>query len=143
VVRKLFRPDGTPIDSASEVLRLGDLAFVVVELVNDTSEQVTNVALVDRLPAGFEIENPRLGRDQAFAGIDPDTLWESDHLDVRDDRLEVFGALPPRVTQRVVYAVRATSAGSFGWPATNAEAMYNPRVWARGAAGSLRVDGGR
>ena len=53
--------DGTEIDPGDGSLKLGDLVFVEVEVENNTGAAIQNIALVDRLPAGFEIENPRLG----------------------------------------------------------------------------------
>jgi uncharacterized protein YfaS (alpha-2-macroglobulin family) len=37
-------------------------------------------------------------------------------------------------------AVRAASPGVFVWPATSAEAMYDPSVYARQAAGALTIE---
>jgi len=37
----------------------------------------------------------------------------------------------PRIGGTVVYAVRATAAGRFTIPPVEAEAMYDPRIWAR------------
>jgi len=112
-------------------LSLGDLVVVRVDLTNTTSEEMRNVALVDRLPAGFEIENANLGRDRVITVVDQQNLWERDHMNARDDRVEVFGTLPRGKTVSFVYAVRATSAGDFVVPPVEAEAMYDPRFWGR------------
>jgi hypothetical protein len=114
---------------------LGDLIFVELEVRNLGPERIGNLALVDRVAAGWEIENPRLGREQRPEWVDQDSLWTPDHLDVRDDRLEVFGFLEKGETKRVVYAVRAVSAGELALPPAILEAMYDPARWAMAAGG--------
>ena len=132
---------GNEIDPTNGTHALGDLVFVEVSLTNTTGERVSNLALVDRLPAGWEIENPRLGRGAGADWIDEDAAWKADYLDVRDDRLAIFGALEPRQTVKVVYAVRAVTAGTFVAPPVEAEAMYDPRVWAREGGRTIKVSG--
>ncbi|MFZ9889112.1 MAG: alpha-2-macroglobulin family protein, partial [Myxococcota bacterium] len=122
-------------------LALGDLLFVVLTAENKSGRSVQNLALVDRLPAGFEIENPRLGRGHGADLIDESQLWQNDHLNVRDDRLEVFGHLNRGERKHVVYQVRAVTAGDFHAPPVELEAMYDPSLWARAAGGQVQVRG--
>jgi hypothetical protein len=126
-----------PADGASVVL--GELVYVELEIRNVTAERVGNLALVDRVPAGWEIENPRLGRGVRPEWVDEEKLWSPDHMDVRDDRLEVFGHLDKGEMRSVVYAVRATSAGKFTVPSATIEAMYDPRLWAQSLDGRTEV----
>jgi uncharacterized protein YfaS (alpha-2-macroglobulin family) len=141
IERRYHRAEGEPFDPQGEGLALGELVHVELAITNTGPERVSNLALVDRVAAGLEIENPRLGRDRATDWIDSDELWEADHLDVRDDRLEVFGMLEPGQTRKVVYSVRATASGRFTVPASQVEAMYDPRRWARGSAMTVTVKG--
>ncbi|MEW6775617.1 MAG: MG2 domain-containing protein [Bdellovibrionota bacterium] len=141
IQRRYFKPDGTELRFPSSRVGLGDLVFVEIALTNQTKDDIRNVALVDRFPAGWEIENPRLGRSNAANWINPDELWELDYMNIRDDRFEVFGALKARETRRVVYALRATLAGSYTVPPVSAEAMYDPEQWARAAGTVVEVTG--
>jgi uncharacterized protein YfaS (alpha-2-macroglobulin family) len=84
--------------------------------------------MVDRVAGGLEIENPRLGRDAMPAWVDAAQLWQPDHMNIRDDRLEVFGSLDAGQRVVVVYAVRAVTAGNYTVPGAMVEAMYDPRV---------------
>jgi uncharacterized protein YfaS (alpha-2-macroglobulin family) len=128
--------------SALSGVKLGDLAYVELTLHNTSGERMSNIALVDRIPAGWEIENPRLGRSDATPEwVDEERLWAADHLDLRDDRLEVFGELQKAEIRQVVYAVRAVTAGKFQLPTADAEAMYDPRSWARVHGGTVEVKG--
>ncbi|MCI0668976.1 MAG: hypothetical protein L0Y64_00795, partial [Myxococcaceae bacterium] len=141
VTRRYRKLDGQPVDVRNEPVPLAQMLFVEIEVKNTTGERVQNLALVDRLPAGWEIENPRLGRGVPVDWVDRDALWAADSLNVRDDRLEMFGALERGQTRKVVYAVRAVTAGTFTLPPVEVEAMYDPRIWAREAGGQVEVSG--
>ena len=140
VSRSLFDGAGVPVDPSAPSA-LGDLVQVVVTIGNTTRERIANVALVDRIPAGWEIENPRLGRGGGAEWLPEDELWNADHVDVRDDRLEVFGHLESGETRKVAYAARAVTAGRFTLPPVEAEAMYDPSIWAREPGGTLQITG--
>ena len=139
VARRYLKADGEELAADGDSLVLGELLFVELEVRNPGGERVGNLALVDRVPAGWEIENPRLGRDLRPEWIDEEALWSPDHMDVRDDRIEVFGHLEAGQSRTLVYAVRATSAGEFTVPAATLEAMYDPRLWAQSLAGRTTV----
>ncbi|HEV8242131.1 MAG TPA: MG2 domain-containing protein [Thermoanaerobaculia bacterium] len=132
---------GSGTNDLSEIA-LGDLVYVELTLHNTSGERMSNIALVDRIPAGWEIENPRLGRSDATPEwVDADRLWQADHMDLRDDRIEVFGELQKGEIRQVIYAVRAVTAGRFELPTADAEAMYDPRNWARVHGGTVEVKG--
>jgi uncharacterized protein YfaS (alpha-2-macroglobulin family) len=139
VDRALLDADGEPLSLSD--LELGDLVFVLDTVRNTSGDRLQNLALVDRLPAGFEIENPRLGRGRSVSWYDSDAQWDAEHLEVRDDRIELFGALDPGATVTVLFAVRAVTAGSFTLPPVEVEAMYDPAIWAREAGGKVTIDG--
>jgi hypothetical protein len=133
--------DGTELNLADGSLKLGDLAFVEITLANTSGAEIQNIALVDRLPAGFEIENPRLGRSIKADWIKDDQQWAADFMNLRDDHLEMFGALPANTSKTVIYTVRVVTAGKFTVPPVDAEAMYDPTLWSRQKGGQLVVTG--
>ena len=140
ITRRYLGADGLPVD-LNRGHALGDLVYVELTLRNTSPERISNLAMVDRVPAGWEIENPRLGRESVPTWASGRELWQIDHLDLRDDRLEVFGHLERGASGQVIYAVRAVSAGRFTIPPVEAEAMYDPSLWARGRGGVVRVAG--
>jgi uncharacterized protein YfaS (alpha-2-macroglobulin family) len=101
-----------------------------------------NVALVDRLAAGWEIENPRLGQGADQAWVTELNLWGAEHLDLRDQALSLYGTLPAGAAVDVVYALRATTGGVFTLPPVEVGAMYDPDLWGRGAGATITVKGG-
>src|SRR5207302_54452 len=94
-----------------------------------------------RFPAGWEIENPRLGRGRSAEWIEQDSLWQAEYMNVRDDRLEVFGSLERGESKKVIYVLRAVTGGSYSVPPAEAEAMYEPRIWARQLGTRVTVSG--
>ncbi|HWU85951.1 MAG TPA: alpha-2-macroglobulin family protein, partial [Kofleriaceae bacterium] len=141
-VRRTYRTlGGEELDLAKGELKLGDLVFVEVTVENTSGATIQNIALVDRLPAGFEIENPRLGRSTPASWVNAAELWATDFMNMRDDRITAFGALGPRQAKKVVYTVRAVTSGKFALPPVEAEAMYDPAVWARAKGGTAVIGG--
>ncbi|MBI4640600.1 MAG: hypothetical protein HY731_07895 [Candidatus Tectomicrobia bacterium] len=112
-------------------VKQGERIFVVLmarHLQRDV-ESLSNVAVEDWLPAGFEIENPRLlGEDalpkfpREFVDID---FWKTDYVDYLDDKISIFGTLH-REPRLFVFSVRAVSQGTFQLMPSTAEAMYIP-----------------
>lgn len=124
VVRRRFLTErGSPITDLT-TFRQGDM--IIAELtIRAPNERLENVAVVDLLPAGLEIENPRL---QSRAGIDwiEDGGYQPDYLDIRDDRLVLYGDFSAGETETFYYGLRAVTAGTFKLPPVRAEAMYAP-----------------
>jgi uncharacterized protein YfaS (alpha-2-macroglobulin family) len=140
VERTFHARDGSVLD-LHKPMQLAQLAYVQVTLTNTSNERIQNIALVDRLPAGWEIENPRLGRGEQLEWAPADSAFKPENMNVRDDRIELFGALERRESKTFTYGVRAVTSGSFTLPPVEAEAMYDPSIWARAAGGKVVVQG--
>ncbi len=119
LVRNYYTLDGKLLD-ASQLSSLKPAQLLVVELV--VEGRGDNLAVVDRLAAGFEVENPRLGRGRGPSWVKQ--RWVSDYIDIKDDRVEFFGQL--RGKAKIYYMVRATVGGSYFLPPATAELMYEP-----------------
>lgn len=143
LVSRTFRNlEGELVDpAAADGIKLGEVLFVEIELRNSSGAAIQNIALVDRLAAGFEIENARLGRGVKLDWVTPDELWQVDFQNMRDDRVEAFGALAPSTSRKLVYSIRAVTSGKFSIPPVEAEAMYDPTLWARAAGGVANIGG--
>ncbi|HSZ71473.1 MAG TPA: alpha-2-macroglobulin family protein, partial [Cytophagaceae bacterium] len=113
--------------------------LVIVRLALNTTDQssVKNVVITDILPAGFEIENPRLSEQSEIPWIKDSTIPE--HFDIRDDRINLFTAAT-RDTKYYYYVVRAVSKGSFKMGPASADAMYNGEYHSYSGAGTIEVE---
>jgi uncharacterized protein YfaS (alpha-2-macroglobulin family) len=112
--------------------------LVVVRLSVSTTDKsyVENVVITDILPAGFEIENPRLSETADMPWMKDNSSPE--HFDIRDDRINLFTSVNAN-TKSYYYVVRAVSKGSFIMGPVSADAMYNGEYHSYNGAGMIRV----
>ena len=158
LTRSYYTLDGKPVDlesasgGAAQVAQ-NERLITVVKL--EANEAGGRVLLVDHLPAGLEIENPRLvetGDVKSLPWLK--TTVQPEHSEFRDDRFvaafEFTGSnvqttanadktKQPTVSATVAYMVRAVTPGKFVHPAATAEDMYRPERYARTGAGTLTV----
>ena len=137
IERQILTLDGGALGQTA--LKHGDL--VVVRLSGRvTSPGNHQVLLVDLLPAGLEIENPRLGGED-IAKTMPwlNALSVVEHVAARDDRFVAALRLAGESGFEVAYLARAVTPGTFNLPAPYGESMYRADVFGIGAAGMLSV----
>ena len=119
-------------DNGNPVTELAIGQELTVRLrIRSTGRPRSNVAVVDLLPGGFEILTESVRRQ--YGG------WSADYLDVREDRIVVYGNFSDRMTE-LNYRVKATSAGRFTLPAAFAGSMYDRTIQARTRPGRLEVE---
>lgn len=117
-------------------------ALVVVKFaVRATNGPVSNVVLENLLPAGLEVENPRLATTERLPWMGEDDKTKAGYLDLRDDRILVFTDLPDTGWQVHYALLRAVTPGVFSLPPAQAEAMYAPELRASGEAAAFTVTG--
>jgi uncharacterized protein YfaS (alpha-2-macroglobulin family) len=73
-----------------------------------------------------------------FSGEPGQSTWQASFADLRDDRVVIYGHLTKDMVT-FTYRVRATNTGSYQTPAAYAEAMYEPKLFARGKASKFSV----
>ena len=98
---------------------------MVFRVAQEDWEYIDEVALVQILPAGWEIENPRLSTE----GL-PDWAMEyflglEDYVDIRDDLIMWFFDKAPYYSYDFMVKINAVTVGKFYLPPTLLEAMYN------------------
>lgn len=135
VRREYLTRDGKPVDVTA--LRQGDVIIAHIT-VTPIITGLENVVIVDMLPAGLEIENPRLQRDTHLTWTETDIL-SPDYMDIRDDRMILFATFRNTRQHHFYYAVRAVTVGEFTLPPITAECMYDPSVSSVSGAGSVTV----
>ena len=111
--------------------------MVRISIAELQNVDVENVVITDMLPAGFEIENPRISEGRDFD-------WTSnrihpEHFDVRDDRINFY--LDPSSTEKYLYyTVRAVTRGTYKMGPVSADAMYNGEYHSYNGAGTIVVE---
>jgi uncharacterized protein YfaS (alpha-2-macroglobulin family) len=135
VRRQFLTRTGQPVGTAT--FRQNDLVVVKLTIqAADAAGEVKNVAITDLLPAGLEIENPRLGVTREINFVT--NAAQPDYLDVRDDRLNLFTTATPQ-PKTFYYLARAVSKGTFKLGPVSADAMYNAEYHSYNGAGTVRV----
>ena len=146
-------------DDGGWAVRAGARVRVRVTMVAPARRH--HVALVDPIPAGFEILNPALkvtgdvpddqptqkaGQLWAFDGRHGRIFWWNSwqrtwfqHQNFRDERAEAFTSLLWEGVHEYVYTCRATTPGRFVVPPAKAEEMYSPEVFGRSATARVKV----
>ena len=143
IERSYFTLDGEPANPANTKQ---NQRFVVVLKMTEPNPQYGRVIVADYLPAGFEIDNPRL-----VSSGDTGTLaWITDAVEpanseFRDDRFTAAfdrdDNSPPVFT--VAYVVRAVSPGHYVLPQAMVEDMYRPDRFGRTATGTIDITAGK
>ncbi len=125
VRRKWTDSEGNPVDPLN--IHVGNLIHVTTTLQAPGSpayKPVDNIAIVDALPAGLEVENPRLCTS---AETDQEAGREPDRAEFLDDRVLLFtSASEEEVTFH--YSLRAVCTGSFSGPPIQASCMYDSGI---------------
>ncbi len=153
IIREFVDANGTPLSRVT----IGDDFFVRVRLRATARDRQPQIAVVDLLPGGVEPvlelqptadsstpgDDPAMARQRGNAavlpvGVPAKSDWTPQHIDVREDRVILYGDAS-RTVQTFVYRVRASSAGTFQVPPAFAEGMYNRTVVGLSKAATLEV----
>src|SRR5262249_18123806 len=153
ICRYFFDLKGTQIAPP----KVGGEFLVRLGLRATQREGLFQIAVVDLLPGGVEpvLElqppsdtsnagvDPAFGRGQAgFSrlpiGLPDKSNWKPYHIDVRDDRVVLYGDAT-KDAATFVYRLRATNAGIFEAPPAFADGMYIGTVVGLSLAGKLQI----
>lgn len=96
-----------------------------VTVTNKRNEYVSNIALSQILPSGFEIVNTR------FTDFGDTTVNPADYIDIRDDRTNFYFGLKANETKTFRILLNASYLGAYYLPGLQCEAMYDNTFMAR------------
>lgn len=160
ISRRYLTPDKSQVKN---VFKQGELVVAEI-IVKALTSDLENVAVIDMLPAGLEIENPRLvsraGRPfmaqhnelprrapevpriiapEASTSSMKQQVFKPDYIDIRDDRLLFYGSFQYQREHVFYYPLRVVTEGRFTVPPVSAEAMYDPSKSAVASTGTIQV----
>ncbi len=133
VIGKIFKNS----DSGIRSVKQGDIFRLKIKVTKTSASELKNMALVQILPSGWEIENKRLNDDNAYStastkrsyGYSSGSYNYSQHIrytDIRDDRVMWFYDMDKNVKEMVFEIdLRAVTTGKFYMPETLTESMYS------------------
>jgi len=131
--------DGLPLNVSA--LKQGTAFWGHFRVSRSAGRNTLNeLALVQLLPAGWEIERNLLSEDQRPSWMRTYNLGNEEYRDLRDDRAMWFFSLPAHIKQMdFMLRLTAVTAGQFNLPPAIAEAMYNNRYHAEVQGQKVRV----
>ena len=120
--KRLYRLDGTPL-APSEVRQNERVVVVLEGTIGKAPEQTPLV--VDLIPAGLELENPRLQGVDTLESLDwIGSLTFTGYREYRDDRFVAALEVPRGEKKfRIAYVAQAVTEGKFVVPAALVENM--------------------
>ena len=132
----------------ASTFKAGDL--VTVKLAISAVGNRKWVALVDALPAGFEVVNAKLAAGGTNIGASAPPTWQQrrsrwanavtwDHHEVRDDRVLWFADTMAAGSYELEYQARATIDGTFTAMPATIEEMYAPDQRARTVQATIAI----
>ncbi len=110
---------------------LGEPLHVRLHIRSLQDQPITNVAIIDLLPGGFEVID-----SSARTGVS--VIHGVDYADVREDRA-IFFVTAPTDALEIDYQIKSCNRGQFIVPPVFAQSMYDRNVKARGVGGKIRV----
>ena len=139
IERNYFTLDGKPADISKA--KQND-RFAVVLKITEAKPEFGHIMVSDYLPAGLEIDNPKLVSSGDSGTLD----WiedgeEPENTEFRDDRFTaaIDRASDDTAVFTVAYVVRAVSPGKYVLPQAYVEDMYNPSRYGRSGTGTVEV----
>lgn len=128
VHREILFKDGR---AATEVTT-GEGVTVKLSVRNISGRGMDDVALLDLLPGGFEVEPGNLS-----PGVN--AVPGADYVDVREDRNVFYFRIAPGDVKTFTYRIKPVCAGAFIVPPAYVECMYDPELQGRSLAGRILV----
>lgn len=138
IIREYTDEQGQPIKE----VKLGQKVNVVIKVRANSNKAISNIAIVDLLPGGFEVvqQTPTFQSDDeqsqaewtspvSYAGSN----WAIDYSDIREDRVIIYGSADKTI-RTFIYQIKATNVGSYLIPSAYGEAMYDREIQAVSAA---------
>lgn len=135
VTRHIMTPAGTPVDT--NVFQ--QAASYVVDITIKCDNEMENIIIADLLPAGFEVENPRLN-PETMPQLSQAKLATPAYVDIRDDRVLLAFEKIEHGENHYRYVVRAVTPGAYQYPAIQGECMYDASINSRSDIGSMKVE---
>jgi len=142
IERILYDLDGNVIDPLNIPV---NTRLAVVVTVRPLSDMPGRLMVVDRIPAGLAIDNPRLVRSGDLGALDfLQTIDQAENVEFHADRFEVAvdETRLGRGAMSFAYLARAVIPGDYAHPPASVEDMYRPIRRAVTESSRMTISGG-
>ncbi|MCS6904589.1 MAG: MG2 domain-containing protein [Bacteroidia bacterium] len=134
IERQYFNKNGQIIKGNQFVQN--ELVIVQLKVQTILAQSIDNVVITDLIPAGFQLENPRVRLSSSLNWLVENQKIQ--HRDFRADRVHFFLSTLEN-TAEVYYAMRATQSGIFTQGAASVEAMYDPAFYSQTSINKVKI----
>ncbi|MBN1410435.1 MAG: alpha-2-macroglobulin family protein [Spirochaetales bacterium] len=136
-VQKIYKNmEGNPVTE----IKLGEEleVHILLRVIDPQISTVPNIAVVDLLPGGFEMDlaalNSRYPPEKHIQNSEFDPVFR----DAREDRIVLYGTISNNIAE-YVYWIKAVNEGQTNVPPVFAESMYDKTIWALMPGETLKV----
>ncbi len=137
--RSFYTVTGDRVDMSN--IAQNDKIVVVIKVTPET-DRFARLMVNDPLPAGFEIDNPRLLQSGSTSSLPwLDNLIDATHSEFHKDRFLAAVDWSGNRSFKLAYVLRAISAGKFHQPAAHITDMYRTDLGGNTASGTVTVLG--
>lgn len=137
VRRTLYNRYG--IEVKDDKFKSGELIVVKLKVTSTSGNlKISDMVISDLLPAGFEVENPRLVDIANYKWIKELNTVQSINNDYRDDRVNIYFDFDS--IAEFYYTMRAITPGKYTLGAVTADAMYNTDIFSTHGAGKIIIE---
>jgi alpha-2-macroglobulin len=125
--------NSTKRTSGTTNVTMGDDIEIKVNVSNTTGLSIEDLALNLKMPAGWELINPRIYATSATGN--ENYIYQ----DYRDDRVYTFFEIPAGKSITYTFKAKAVFSGDFFLPATTCEHMYKGDIYASSGSGRIVI----
>ncbi|CAM4412396.1 MAG: hypothetical protein LEGION0398_MBIBDBAK_00309 [Legionellaceae bacterium] len=113
-------------NNAIKETQLGHEITVHIKVRALNKKYISNVAIEDLLPGGFEVVRESVKRDQV------------DYVDIREDKVIFFTDLNEQAKE-IVYTIKAVNSGQYTIPPITAKSMYDNLIYGQGITSRIVI----
>lgn len=139
-IKRVFYDENGNLLNQQDMLELRQGQDIWAKITIIAQSRYKNAAIIDRIGAGFEIENPRITKQVLPGWINQDAVYNPVHIDIKDHQIGFFGDINPGMQTTIYYKLRALTKGSFLIPPVTVEVMYDPITRASDSTMNSRIN---
>lgn len=130
----VFKTEGGVVLDPKQIKQGTNFLMEVTIKNSGLNGNLSNVALLNYIPAGWEIHNSRMDENEAF-------LKNSsyDYQDIRDDKIMTYFDIRSNEIKTFRFGLNASYQGSYYLPGINVEAMYDNSAFSRKKGSWIKV----
>ena len=110
-----------------------------VTLFIESTKDLSRIAVLEMIPGGMELDLDSDGLKDRLSINPGANTWMPNSIDVQEDRIIFFGNLK-QGTNTFTYRMKPVAKGSYQFPASYAEAMYDLKIKHIGEKGKINVN---